>query len=69
MTPRYATMWEVNARHPDKTEPHDFFCRFYQNEEIALDAKAALGRDGWEDIHIVPPRNPRAAERTRYRKR
>ena len=68
-TPRTSTMWEVTAWHPDKTEPYDFFCRYYHTEQIAIDAKAELARDGWEHIHIKPPSDLRTMEKTRNRER
>ena len=54
-TPRYSTHWEVSAWHPDKTEPYDFFCRFYPTQEQAEAKRRELEADGWEHINIKPP--------------
>ena len=60
-TPRGRTMWELNAFHPDKTEPFDFFCRFYDSEEKARARGEELAAEGWEHINIVPPPHLRSA--------
>lgn len=63
MTPRQGVMWEVNAHHPDKTEPHDFFCRFYHTEKEAEAKRQELANDGWEHINIIPPASVRLTRR------
>lgn len=63
MTPRTGTMWEVNAHHPDKAEPYDFFCRFYHTQKDAEAKRAELTNDGWEHIHIIPPAHLRLTQR------
>lgn len=53
-TPRY-DWWQVQAIHPDKTEPFDIYVNRFPTEKRAREVMADLTRQGYEHINLIEP--------------